>query len=65
LSRDDAYRIVQRNAMEAWDDKGHLRDLLHADPDVTLTDDQLTDCFSVERIGETSAPVFERLDALG
>jgi adenylosuccinate lyase len=65
LSRDDAYRIVQRNAMEAWDDKGHLRDLLRADPDVTLTDDQLAVCFSVERIVETSAPVFERLDALG
>ena len=64
LSRDDAYRIVQRNAMEAWDDKGHLRDLLRADSDVILSDDILDDCFSAERILETSAPVFTRLEAL-
>ena len=31
LSRDDAYRIVQRNAQEAWDTGTHFRDLLAAD----------------------------------
>jgi adenylosuccinate lyase len=65
LGRDEAYRIVQRNAMQAWDDKGQLKDLLHADPDIRLTDEQLDDCFSLERISETAAPVFERLDRLG
>ncbi|HUG08669.1 MAG TPA: adenylosuccinate lyase [Acidimicrobiia bacterium] len=64
MSRDEAYRIVQRNAMEAWDDKGHLRDLLRADPDVELDDDQLDLCFSLERLVETSTPVFERLEQL-
>jgi adenylosuccinate lyase len=63
-SRDDAYRIVQRNAMEAWDDKGHLRDLLGGDPEMTLEQTALAACFSLDRIVETSAPVFERLDAL-
>lgn len=63
-TRDDAYRVVQRNAMEAWEDKGHLRDLLRADPDVTLNDDELDACFSLERVTETSAPVFARLAAL-
>ena len=64
MSRDEAYRIVQRNAMEAWDDKGHLRDLLAADPDVKLTEEDLDRCFSLDHILETSAPVFERLRAL-
>lgn len=64
LTREEAYRIVQRNAMEAWDDKGHLHVLLRADPDMTLDDAQLDSCFSLERIGETSAPVFERLKEL-
>ncbi len=64
LTRDEAYRIVQRNAMEAWDDKGHLRDLLRADPDMTLDAARLDTCFSLERISETSAPVFERLEEL-
>ncbi|MBI4897069.1 MAG: adenylosuccinate lyase [Actinobacteria bacterium] len=31
LTRDDAYRIVQRNAQEAWDTGTHFRDLLAAD----------------------------------
>jgi len=64
LSRDDAYRIVQRNAMEAWDDKANLRDLLGTDPDVSLSSVELDSCFSLERIVETSAPVFERLTEL-
>ena len=36
LSRDDAYRIVQRNAMRAWEEGVDFRTLLEADPEVTL-----------------------------
>ncbi len=36
LTRDDAYRLVQRNAMKVWDSDGRLQllDLLSADPEV-------------------------------
>lgn len=34
LTREDAYALVQRNAMRAWDESRHLRELLAADPDV-------------------------------
>ncbi|MEJ5365459.1 MAG: adenylosuccinate lyase [Desulfosoma sp.] len=34
LSREDAYRVVQRNAMKVWQEGGHLRDRLEADPEV-------------------------------
>lgn len=34
VSRELAYRIVQRNAMAAWEGKGNLKDLLAVDPDV-------------------------------
>src|SRR4029078_1736085 len=34
LSRDDAYRLVQRNALRAWDEGIDLRELLEQDPDV-------------------------------
>jgi adenylosuccinate lyase len=64
LTRDQAYRIVQRNAMEAWEGKGHLRELLAADREVVLSMDQLDECFDLTRILETSAVVYERLDAL-
>ncbi len=35
MSREDAYRAVQRNAMPVWDGKGRFLDLLKADPEVT------------------------------
>ena len=34
MSREDAYRLVQRNAMRTWNREGKLLDLLKADPDV-------------------------------
>ncbi len=35
MSREDAYRAVQRNAMAAWDGKGCFPDLLKQDPEIT------------------------------
>ena len=64
LSRDDAYRIVQRNALASWDGGEHLRDLLLQDPDVTIPNAALASLFSVERFLANSAIVFERLEAL-
>lgn len=61
MSRDQAYRIVQRNAMAAWDDGGTLRERLAADPDVALDTATLESCFSTERFLSNSDVVFERL----
>jgi adenylosuccinate lyase len=62
LPRDDAYRVVQRNALGAWDGQGHLLDLLIADPEVTLDAADLEACFSLERLVDTTSPIFERLE---
>ena len=35
LSREDAYKIVQRNSMRAWDEEIQLRGLLEADTEFT------------------------------
>jgi adenylosuccinate lyase len=35
LAREDSYRLVQRNAMRAWNGEGNLLDLLKADPEVS------------------------------
>lgn len=52
LSRDDAYRLVQRNAMKVWESDGALSllDLLKADPDVTaaLTPQEIEDKFNLD-----------------
>jgi adenylosuccinate lyase len=35
LAREESYRLVQKNAMRAWNGEGNLLDLLKADPDVS------------------------------
>jgi len=47
MSREDAYRAVQRNAMPVWEGNGRFLDLLKADPDVSrlLTTQQLEALF--------------------
>jgi adenylosuccinate lyase len=35
VGREESYRMVQRNAMRAWNGEGALLDLLRADPDVS------------------------------
>jgi adenylosuccinate lyase len=61
LSRDDAYRIVQRNAMAAWDEGTPLVDLLAGDAECTLTAEALAECFSLERFLHATGVVFDRL----
>lgn len=62
--RDDAYRIVQRNAMLAWDEGTHLRELLAADPECDLDAAALAACFETHRFLEHATVVFERLRQL-
>ena len=64
MTRDQAYRIVQRSAMTAWDGGGTLSDLLAADPDVPLDADALASCFSADRSLANAGVVFDRLAAL-
>ncbi len=49
ISRDDAYRIVQRDAAAAAAEGRHLREVLAADPAVTLDDGELDAAFDLER----------------
>lgn len=64
MTRDDAYRLVQAHAMESWDGKGQLRDLLAADDTLPLPPEELDRCFDLARVSESSSVVFDRLDAL-
>jgi len=64
LAREEAYRIVQRNAHTAWNTEGgDFRANLAADPDVTarLSPAQLADCFSTDLHQANLAVIWERL----
>jgi adenylosuccinate lyase len=49
LTREDAYALVQRNAMRAWEEKLDFRELVRQDPDVKarIPAAQLEKCFDV------------------
>jgi adenylosuccinate lyase len=49
VSREDSYRLVQRNAMPVWRGEGDFLALLKADPEVTaaLTPEQIEECFDL------------------
>jgi adenylosuccinate lyase len=64
LTRDAAYRIVQRNAMRAWDEGVPLRELLADDGEAALQPDVLDRCFSAEYFLRNSGVVFDRLEKI-
>jgi adenylosuccinate lyase len=49
-SREDAYRLVQRNAMKVWSAGGDFLSLLKADPEVTrlIPESDLGACFDLD-----------------
>ena len=66
LARDDAYRLVQRNAMRAWDEEQDFRSLVEADPEIgaVLDADALAEVFDLAAYTRHVEVVFERLRAL-
>jgi len=63
LSRDDAYRVVQRNAMRAWDEELDFRDLARADDEIASRVD-LDAVFDLAAYTRHVDTVFARLHSL-
>jgi len=63
VSREDAYRMVQRNAMQVWEGKGDLLTLLRADADVTaaLNDHALSSLFDLSHHTKHVDTIFRRV----
>ncbi|MGI8775055.1 MAG: adenylosuccinate lyase [Actinomycetota bacterium] len=66
LQREEAYELVQRNAMVAWDEGRPLLELLKSDRDVTqhLDIEEIEGCFDAARYLRHADTVFERLEHL-
>jgi adenylosuccinate lyase len=49
VSREDSYRLVQRNAMPVWRGEGDFLTLLKADPEVSakMSDAEIAECFDL------------------
>ena len=66
LSRDEAYRLVQRNALRAWDEERDFEALVRADPEIAGRVDAaaLDAAFDLGGAVRHVDTVFERLRAL-
>jgi adenylosuccinate lyase len=62
-SREDAYRLVQRNAMKVWRGEGEFLPLLKADPEVTrlIPESGLAACFDLDYHLKHVDTIFRRI----
>src|SRR2546426_825139 len=65
VSREDAYRMVQRNAMRAWKDGVNFRELVFSDPDITnrVPREQIGRAFDLKRQLRNIDEIFARVFA--
>ncbi len=63
VAREDAYRLVQRNAMPVWRGEGQFLELLKADPDVSakLSDAELEGLFDLSYHTKHVDTIFRRV----
>jgi adenylosuccinate lyase len=63
MRREDAYRVVQAHAMEAWKRSGDFRKLVYEDPEIrkTLTEAELDEVFRLERYFDHVDTIFTRV----
>jgi adenylosuccinate lyase len=62
--RDESYRIVQRNALRAWDEGVELRAMLEADPEAELGPEALDRAFDLDDALKHVDVLFDRLNVL-
>lgn len=63
VSREDSYRLVQRNAMKVWEENANFADELKADPEVSakLTDAEIDDKFDIGYHTKHVDTIFKRV----
>jgi adenylosuccinate lyase len=63
VTREDAYRSVQRNAMRVWDEGGTFKEMVMNDPEIrkTLTSTEIDRVFDSTRLLENVDKIFARV----
>jgi adenylosuccinate lyase len=63
MLREDAYRLVQAHAMQAWENEGDFRAAIEADPVVAkqLSREKIAEAFSLERQLRNIDAIFKRV----
>ena len=63
VTREDAYGMVQRNAMKVWEEGGDFLSLLKEDPEITavLSHEVIDNCFNYDNLRESINGIFARI----
>ena len=63
LTREDAYKLVQKNAMQVWEKKKDFKTLLKSDKDILnlLTENEIDSLFDLNKVLVNINKVFKRL----
>jgi len=64
VTRDDAYRVLQACARQAWDEQRPFREVLQEHPAVTLGEEDLDAVFDLGRSLAHIQPIFDHLEAV-
>ena len=64
MSREDAYKLVQKNAMQVWEQKISFKELIKKDKDISnlLSASEIESLFDLNKILININKIFERLD---
>ncbi|MGA1998888.1 MAG: adenylosuccinate lyase [Terriglobales bacterium] len=67
LTREDVYRMVQRNAMKAWQDGANFRELIEAEPEIAsrISRKQIERAFDLKRQLRNVDKIFARVFGAG
>jgi adenylosuccinate lyase len=63
MLREDAYRIVQKHAMQAWEQDGDFRAAVEADPEIraAVSPAEIAEAFSLDRQLRNVDKIFHRV----
>jgi len=64
ISREDAYQLVQKNAMQVWEQKIDFKELIKTDKDISklLSESEIDSLFDLNKILININKIFERLE---
>ena len=64
ISREDAYKLVQKNAMQVWEQKIDFKELIKTDKDISklLSESEIDSLFDLNKILININKIFERLE---
>jgi len=65
ISREQAYQLVQKNSLEAWNANLDFKDLLLQDPEISniLSEEEIADCFTLDPYLEKIDYIFDKVFA--